>query len=488
MLPFQTLLSVNKDLSTPVYHQVANGIISLIQDGTIRPGTFLPPSRAMAEMLLLHRKTIVAAYEELTAQDWVETIPRKGIMVARNLPELKPRSFKATTQVSPYKEKTAVFYQQIKAIKRVGNKNKAYRFVINDGFPDSRIAPVDTLFRQYRYLLQRPSSDRQVMYGDPGGTLNLRIALTSFLSATRGLNIDASNLLITRGAQMAIYIAARMLVKPGSSVIVGEPNYGTANSIFEQCGAKLLKVPVDENGIDVDAIEKLCRKKKPDMLYIIPHHHHPTTVTLSAARRMKLLSLIREYKLPVIEDDYDYDFHYARSPILPLASADHGGYVIYIGSITKCFASAIRMGYLVASEEFVNNAAQLKRMIDIRGDVLLEESLAILFNNGDMQKHLKKSLKIYQQRRDLFCDLLENEFKGKLSFTKPSGGMSVWVQFDKRYELKQISEKASTQGLFMGDGSFYNTGKINYNALRMGFASLNEKEIQGAMGVLKKII
>ncbi|HKO80098.1 MAG TPA: PLP-dependent aminotransferase family protein, partial [Chitinophagaceae bacterium] len=341
---------------------------------------------------------------------------------------------------------------------------------------------------QYRYLLQRPSSDRQVMYGDPAGTVNFRTALTSFLTATRGLNIDISNLMITRGAQMAIYIAAGMLVKPGSSVIVGEPNYGTANSIFEQFGAKLLKVTVDENGIDVDAIEKLCRKKRPGMLYIIPHHHHPTTVTLSAARRMKLLSLIREYKLPVIEDDYDYDFHYSRSPILPLASADHGGYVIYIGSITKCFASAIRMGYLVAPEDFVSNAAHLKRMIDIRGDVLLEESLAILFNNGDMQKHLKKSLKIYQQRRDLFCDLLENEFHNKLSFVKPSGGMSVWVQFDKRYELKSIAEKAATQGLFMGDGSFYNTGKINYNALRMGFASLNEKEIQGAMGILKKIM
>ena len=187
--------------------------------------------------------------------------------------------------------------------------------------------------------------------------------------------------------------------------------------------------------------------RKPAMLYIIPHHHHPTTVTLSAARRMKLLSLIREYKLPVIEDDYDYDFHYARSPILPLASADHDGYVIYIGSITKCFASSIRMGYLVATEDFVNNAAQLKRMIDIRGDVLLEESLAILFNNGDMQKHLKKSLKIYQQRRDLFCDLLEKEFKGKLSFIKPSGGMSVWVRFDKRYPLQKISEKASGAGI-----------------------------------------
>ena len=144
MLPFQTLLFINKNLAAPVYQQISNGIIGLIQDGTIVPGTFLPSSRVMAEMLTLHRKTIVAAYEELAAQDWIETIPRKGMMVARNLPELKPRSFKTAAQASSYKTKTAVFYERISAIQSVGSKNKSYRFVINDGFPDSRIAPVDT--------------------------------------------------------------------------------------------------------------------------------------------------------------------------------------------------------------------------------------------------------------------------------------------------------------------------------------------------------
>jgi len=130
------------------------------------------------------------------------------------------------------------------------------------------------------------------------------------------------------------------------------------------------------------------------LLYVIPHHHHPTTVTLSADRRMKLLDIIRNHKLPVIEDDYDYDFHYNRTPILPLASADHNGYVLYIGSITKSFASSVRIGYLLAGSEFIWQAARLREMIDIRGDVLMEEAMAILFKNGDMQKHLKNAVKI----------------------------------------------------------------------------------------------
>jgi GntR family transcriptional regulator/MocR family aminotransferase len=488
MLPFYTLIGLNKDLSTPVYQQIANRIIQLIRDGIIKPGTFIPSSRVMAEMLSVHRKTVVAAYEDLASQDWIETIPRKGIIVSKNLPELKPRSFKAVSGAPAFSAKPAFSYHKIKPLVAPAIKKKSYRFVINDGFPDPRIAPIDTLFRQYRYFFQRPSSDGSIMHGDKAGSMNLRMAISRFISDTRGMNTEASNLLLTRGAQMAIFIAARMLLKPGARVIVGDPSYSMANNIFEQFGAKLIKVPVDNEGINVDEIERLCIKQKPDMLYIIPHHHHPTTVTLSAGRRMKLLSLIREYRLPVIEDDYDYDFHYTRSPILPLASADHGGYVIYISSITKCFASSIRMGYLVSSEEFVNQAAQLREMIDIRGDVLLEESLAILFNNGDMQKHLKKSVKIYQQRRDLFCDLLQKEFAGKLSFAKPSGGMSVWVKFDKKYNLKEISQQAGVQGLYIADGTSYNTGKAKHNALRMGFASLNEKEMQGVIGILKKLL
>lgn len=488
MLPFQSLISINKNQQCPVYQQIAGAIIQLIRNGTLKPGIFIPSSRALAELLAVHRKTVVAAYEELSAQDWIETIPRKGIMVAKHLPELKPRTFKAIEETAAYKSKPVNFFQRLNIAPLIERKATNYRYVINDGFPDPRIAPVDLMLRQYRYLLKRPNADKQIMFGDNAGSPNLRNALANFLSDSRGLNIQANNILITRGAQMAIYTAARLILKPGSTVMVGELSYGMANQIFEEFGAKLVKVPVDEQGMDVEAIEKIVKKKKPDLLYIIPHHHHPTTVTLSAARRMKLLSLIREYKLPVIEDDYDYDFHYARSPILPLASANHGGYVIYIGSFTKCFASSMRLGYLVATEDFVKSGAELRKLIDIRGDVLMEETLAMMLNNGEMQKHLKKSLKLYKQRRDLFCELLEKELGDKVSFNKPGGGMSVWVRFDKRYNLKKVSEKAASLGLFMRDGSAYNSPDKNLNALRMGFASLNEKEIKGVIGILKQIL
>jgi GntR family transcriptional regulator/MocR family aminotransferase len=488
MLPFKTLININKQSPVAQYLQIANSMVNLIRGGIINPGTSIPSSRQMAAILQVHRKTVVAAYEELYVQDWIETIPRKGITVNQHLPEIKPRTFKPEKNRIGYQGDAPFVFKKFTSSTAAQVNPQACRVIINDGFPDARIAPIGLLLKEYSKLFNSNASATFSMQGDRAGSINFRTAIANFLNNSRGLSITAQNVLLSRGAQMAIYVAAAMILKPGSTVIVGEPSYFIANLIFERFGAKLLRVPVDENGIDTGVVERICKNKKPSLLYIIPHHHHPTTVTLSAERRMKLLQLIRQYNIPVIEDDYDYDFHYSGNPILPLASADHGGNVIYIGSLTKFLAPTIRVGYMVAANNFIQQAAQLKLMIDIRGDSLLEEALATLSNAGHLQRHLKKSVKLYHQRRDMFCNLLEKELDGVVSFTRPQGGMAVWAAFNKKYPLPVIAQRAAAKGLFMVNGSYYNTGNTNYNALRMGFASLNESEMNEAVNVIKKVL
>ena len=487
MLPYQTLITINKNSATPVYQQIANGLINLIREGIITPGSSLPGSREMAALLQVHRKTIVAAYQELFTQDWIETIPRKGVMVSNQLPEIKPRSFRPAEAIPAYAGHANFPINKIVSLPSTGIRSGDCRLFVNDGFPDPRMAPVDLLMREYRSMFNSNVFKRTVLYGDLNGSLNLRRELVQFLSETRGLHIGVNNVLMTHGAQMAIYTAASLILQPGSTVIVGEPDYFMADMIFQQLGARLIKVPVDENGMDVEAVKKICKKKKPDLLYIIPHHHHPTTVTLSADRRMMLLELIREYRMAVIEDDYDYDFHYSGGPILPLASASHGGNVVYIGSLTKTMAPSIRVGYMIAPENFINEAAQLRKLIDLRGDSLLEEALAVLFKNGDMVRHLKKSVKLYHERRDHLCMLMEKQLGNAVSFQKPAGGMALWLRFNKKHPLPSVAARAATHGLFMSDGNAYSNGAVNYNALRFGFASLNEKEQIEAVDILKKV-
>lgn len=483
-LPFSGLIEIDRQSNIAVFKQVANGLILLIKSGKLNPGYQLPASREMASLLKMNRTTVVSAYEELQAQGWLETIERKGIFVARELPIIRAKSFETDSGHQTIFKQGPDFYRQVAERKLIQRVPKSYQLIINDGYPDARVAPLAAIYDRYRDLSSRSYLHGMLMSDSAAGSFSLRKELALFLSKTRALNIGPEHILVTHGAQLAIFMAASMILKPGSTVIVGDLNYILADKLFEQLGARLIKVKVDENGIDVDAIEEICNSAKPDLLYIIPHHHHPTTVTLSAERRAKLLELIRRFRLPVIEDDYDYDFHYDHSPILPLASAEHNGYVLYIGSISKTLAPTIRLGYLVGTEDFIWQASKLKQVVEIRGDVLFEESVAHVFNTGEMHRHIRRSVKLYKERRDDFCTHLSDNLEDIAQFNIPLGGMAVWIRFDNGFSIPRLSERLAAKGIYMNDGSLYRY-KHDVNGVRLGFASLNENEMQKFMETLK---
>jgi len=485
VLPYSNLIEINRHSPVPIFKQVAKGIVLLIRNGKLKPGYQLPASRDMASMLKINRTTVVSAYEDLEVEGWLKVIERKGNFVAQQLPVIHPRPFEPVTAKESIPQEDSNFYRQVAARQASKRTLSPHQLMINDGYPDARLAPLDSIYDRYRFLSKRVHLHSRLLNDSAAGSMSLRTELALFLAKTRALNIEPRHVLVTHGAQLAIFIAASLILRPGSTVIVGDLNYVLADRLFEQMGAKLIKVKVDENGIDVDEIENICKISPPGLLYIIPHHHHPTTVTLSKERRIKLLDIIRQYRLPVIEDDYDYDFHYENSPILPLASADHNGYVIYIGSVSKTLAPTIRLGYLIAGDDFIWQASMFKQQVEIRGDVLFEESVAYLFNTGEMQRHLRKSLKLFKERRDVFCDMLNSCVGDIIHFNTPNGGMAVWATFTPEYSIPDLARRLAEKGIFMNDGSLHKY-KVDVNGIRLGFASLNKDEMQKFFGALKE--
>jgi len=188
-----------------------------------------------------------------------------------------------------------------------------------------------------------------------------------------------------------------------------------------------------------------------------------------------------------MEDDYDYDFHYAGKPMMPMASLDLNGNVVYLGTLTKSLAPAIRLGFIVAPVEFIRAATHFRKYIDSHGDSILENAIADMFKDGTIVRHIKKSVKLYKERRDHFCSLLTSALGKHVSFKIPEGGMLVWVTFLKK-NLPLVSEKALAKGLVMGNGTDYDTKRKKYNAVGMGFASLNFKEQEKAVHILKEIL
>jgi GntR family transcriptional regulator/MocR family aminotransferase len=479
-IPFKTLLEINKDSSLPIYVQIANGISQNIQSGILKTGTKLLGTRQMANLLEVHRKTVVAAYNELYSEGWIEVFPKKGTFVTQKLPTVKPISFSEKGTFS--KENTPSIIIPNNSFIKIPPV-VSQRLAFNDGLPDVRLAPRDELARLYSHYIKFGDSSI-LQYTHPYGHIRFREVFSAFLNETRGMNIKSENILTTRGSQMAFFLVGSALFQKNDEILVGDLNYRAANMTFESLGLKLNTLPIDEDGIVVDAIEEICERKSIRAIYITSHHYHPTTVTLKPERRIKLLALAEKYGFYIIEDDYDYDYHYANRPVLPLASADRHGLVIYLGSFTKRIAPTFRVGYIVAKQEIIEELAKHRRIIDRQGDTILELALADMLEDGTLKRYTTKALKTYRERRDFACELLKNELGNIIDFKIPDGGMAIWAKFNKSISLVELSEKVGKKGLYLSNGSAYE----GLNTCRMGFASMNLKEMEEAVGILKSAI
>lgn len=485
---------------SPLYRQLESEIIQLICHGVLQPGQALPSSRELAQRLQLNRKTVVATYEELNAQGWVETRDRSGIYVSGHLPGDAVRTANQNG-AAPVRSRqpayTLINRPSIIATRTdpgmdgniPGMPSPLYK--IDDGFPDPRIAPIEELVREYRRLGKSRLANRLLMYGPEQGAYRLRVELARFLNRTRGMQVTEKEILITKGTAMGIYLTTQLLIRPGETVFVPEPGYLDANQAFRLAGANLVFIPVDKDGMDVDRIEQLCKKQVPRLIYIIPHHHRPTTVTLSAERRMRLMNLAGKYGFALLEDDYDFDYHFTSNPLLPLASLDTGGHIIYVGSFCKSIAPGIRIGFMVAPEVVINEAAALRKLIDRQGEQLLEEAIAALLSAGDISRHMKKSHRIYQERLDDTCRLLQEQLGAYLSFERPHGGLAIWATYNRDISAREVAANAGKLGLKISDGSnyFFQPGiPAPDKFVRIGYCSLDKAEMAGAIELWKRAL
>jgi len=479
-----SLIHVDKTAKPAVYLQIANQLMSLIRNGTLSPGYRLVSSRQLAELLNVHRRTIVQAYDELLAQGWLESHAGNGTFVAGHMPEIAPESL-SEQYINAQKpiEKAGFEFSPFPDLDRPVLKSST-GLHLDDGFPDPRLAPLEELSRAYRSQILTGNSYSRLGYGDTYGSLWLRQELSSYLNETRGLKTTINNILIVRGTIMGLYLVSTGLLQKDDYAAVAETGWAGANSNFVQAGARLITIPVDSHGIDLDYLEQICRKKPLRLLYVTSHHHYPTTVALRADRRITLLQLSERYGFMIFEDDYDYDFHYQSKPLLPLVSADNAGMVLYCGSFTKAVSPAFRVGYLVGPANVIAHLAQLRRIIDRQGDTMLENALAELLQNGVIQRHLRKSLRVYKQRRDFFCEMMKSELGNYVDFQIPDGGMAVWTKFDGNIDLASLSEKALKNDLYFSNGSAHGPG----NFTRLGFASSNLEELEKCVGILAKLM
>jgi GntR family transcriptional regulator/MocR family aminotransferase len=297
------------------------------------------------------------------------------------------------------------------------------------------------------------------------------------LTATRGLAIGPSNICITRGSQMALSLLARSLVRSGDIVAVEQLGYRSAWEAFRQAGAKLIAVPLDADGLQVDSLARVLRRHPIRAVYVTPHHQFPTTVTMSAGRRLKLLELARAHRIAIIEDDYDYEFHYDGRPVLPLASADRWGVVAYVGTFSKGLAPALRIGYVAGPTPLIERIAAYRSHIDTQGDQVLEYAVSELLEEGEIQRHIRRVRREYQTRRDTLVRALKEHLGERVSFDVPAGGIALWVRAQDRLDVDEWASNARRHGTIVVTASTFAFNGRPRPYMRLGFASLNREEL-----------
>lgn len=469
-------LQINRDNQSALYLQIAEKIIDEIRIGRLSPSSVMPGTRELADRLRVNRKTIVLTYDELIAQGWLVAENRRGTFVSPNPPaaaygQSHERLIDSDIKTVPVETRRS---------------DPGYEF--NDGQPDTRLMPLDALSRAFRHALLSVSRHRHPEADAGKGLYELRSAIATMLNMEMGLHTHPENLCMARSCQMAAYLIGRALMKPGDVLAIARLSSPAVRETFQACGAKIADIPLDGMGMDIDALERLCSTTRISMVHISPQHQYPTTVSLSPERRKKLLKLAARHDFLILESDEESEFNFSQQPVFPLASEDSEGRVIYIGNLSKILAPELRVSYVAATSSIVDRLAREVALFDQHNNNAIEMTIAELMRSGEIKRHSLKMTKVYQDRRDHFQQLIDDELWQWVDYQSPQSGLAFWLRFKEAVDIKRMAKKSKEEKIHFAFGKTYSAAGEEVPAMRLGYAHMNEKEMQQGFQRLKHIV
>ncbi len=467
-----------------LYLKIANAIREAIKNGNASTGEKLPSARILAAQLAVNRHTIMSAYHELEAQGWVETKERQGYAVAQTLPIYHSLPDEKQHQHTINKHT----WRLVKAQKaNLFSQASSYPFNFAGGNPDITLFPFNEFRAYVNDAMARPCIS-ELNYGNNSGLPAFIEEVSTYLRRARA--IANKEIIVVNGSQEALYIISQILLKTGDKVAVESLGYRPAWNAFKNAGAELIGVKQTKQGIDVEHLEQLFKQQKLRLLYLTPLHQYPTTTTLPAAQRIKVYRLAQQYNVPIIEDDYDHEFHYDSQPLAPMAANDPAGLIIYLSSFSKIMFPGIRLGIIAVDKTLAPDIISYRTMINHKASVVLQDAVARWMKDGAFERHLRKATRIYQKRRQCMVETLNGFIAEgiKLDFTVPPGGMTLWVNVGKNAE--EIAKAARENNIFLlAENAFHLEQKNDKNTfIRLGFAGQNEDKIKQGLLLLKPLL
>jgi GntR family transcriptional regulator/MocR family aminotransferase len=464
-----------KDLSGQLYRQLRDAI----RAGRLGHGEQLPPSRLLSEQLKLSRKTVAEAYARLTLDGLLVSRVGSGTFVADPNPPVTATAPRAAT--APIGAQLVQRWNDLPTPLRHPMPEGVSRYEFIGGYASKTPFPHEE-WRRCIVAALRDDVATHGRYADTEGVPGLRQAIAQFAGLTRGVRCEAGDVVVTHGAQQAIDLIARILVAPGDVVAVEEPGYPPARLLFESQGARVALVPVDADGIRVDAIPQDAR-----LIYVTPSHQFPLGMPMSAGRRQALLDHAHATGAIVIEDDYDSAFRYAGQPQDSLQRMDRTGCVVYVGTFSKVLMPEIRIGYLVVPPSLLKAVTTAKHLTDWHNPTLLQRALLRFIDSGALARHIRRCHTVFAGRRDRLLARLGGDLSPWLEAIPTTVGfhLSAWLKRDIDVDLLCRLARRMELGIYPLAG-FY-AGAPERQGLFFGFGAIDSIDIDAALDRLRGI-
>ncbi|RPI23191.1 MAG: PLP-dependent aminotransferase family protein [Chloroflexota bacterium] len=481
-------IPIDRDSEIPLYQQIETYIRQGILSGSIASGTRLPASRVLANDLGVNRITVENAYAELEADNLVHSKVGSGTYV---MPSYPTPSLPKDVPGAPW----PLWQQDLEASRgsrlsdeletQITSSRHPDLIRFDSGVGDSILFPVEE-FRKILQAVLRRDGLLALEYGDPLGYAPLRSTIAHVL-ASQGLQTNPENILITAGSQQAITLAAQLLLKPGDAVIVESPTYARVLELLQTLQCRVVSIPVDDQGMQIDGLEILLQQHHPRLIYTIPNFQNPTGSCLSLNRRRHLLSLADRYNVPILEDDYVGDLRYEGHALPALKALDPGGRVIYVSTFSKMLMPGLRVGFLVADGPVQASLLHFKRMSDLATSNLAQRALESFVTVGRYQAHLHRACQLYRKRRDTMLRAIRGSLPAGVQVCPPQGGLFIWMRLPEGLENDQLLPLALAEGVSYAAGEcFFNNRKGGAGFMRLNFAAQSPERIETGIRRLGK--
>jgi GntR family transcriptional regulator/MocR family aminotransferase len=488
---------------TPLYQQLAEKIRHAVLEGRLKPNQKLPSSRSLAKSLNISRSTVTQSYEQLESQGYLETRLGSGTYICHQIPD----NWLKSQQIEPINNKTgktstlSQFGNSLISVKKLEVSEPDYEISFRYGNPAVKYFPI----AQWRKLLARYCDNSPALLNyaaDAAGYFPLRVAIADYLGRSRAVRCTPEQVIIVNGSQQALDLIARLTLNPGDWVAVEEPGYLGARYCFTAQSANLQPIPVNSEGLDVEFLTKcdhVCaseavRAAYPSgnrslkLIYVTPSHQFPTGVTMSLSQRIALLQWAEITNTLIIEDDYDSEYRYESQPIPALQGMDQSQSVIYVGTFSKTMFPSLRMGYLVVPQSLISLVSTAKWLCDRTTPLLEQYALTDWIAEGYFERHIRRMRQLYNLRRQVLIQALENYFGDKVTILGANAGIHLMVKIETALSDEIIIQKAAAVGIGLISARGYYLQPQYQGEFIFGYAQLEEVEIEQGIWKLSQVL